>query len=744
MADDHFISDYNDLHTRQSTFTAGKQTMVTAGIAILLATGLIAAKLSQRIHMPSVTGYIIAGLLLGPSGFNLISEHSIGNSLDHFTRIALVLIAFGIGEHIELKKLKEHARSLLFVGFFETSCAFLLVAGSVFVLITYTSLGMEGWQFRENLALSILLGAVSVATAPAATLLVVRELNAKGPLTSSLLAIVAIDNGLAIAIFGLAISLSHQIIGQSGAPLYMAVGSGLLEIVMSLMLGWLAGFCLEVVLGKLDKEGEMLTAGLAILLLCSELAVYLNLSPLLVGMVAGFTLVNKAERDVRVFRILNNFEPPIYVLFFTLAGTHLNITTLGSAGLIGLAYFLARIVGKVIGVQIGAQLGRAPDVVRKYLGLSLVPQAGVAIGLIFIISADPSLAVYSSIITPVVLTGVFLSELVGPLAAKFAVISAREAMPLEGNGKEEPRCEGMTEKECEQFMRSEAGVKILPWTWQKLQPPENPESVVVFGATRRHTVNGIARIATIFAHYFNASPMAVLVRAPDKTTPSGHLFQTERKEVETIGYNLLTEIVPDSSIASGLVAAVEYNDARAVVLSYPLHDEASDFSNILETVASNVSCPVIVVQFYGVLHTEKILVPITDMDDLVEVYPVVAALDTVGEHQIQLLCLLSSGADENDLELHSENIQKWLRQQPDRIKLSVKSVATDSRVSSIKEEAEEHDIVVMGAIRTRGVRKFFFGSLADSLAKSLKKPLIVVYDAKKSSESDPQEVLLPS
>lgn len=712
--------------------------MVTAGIAILLATGLIAAKLSQRIHMPSVTGYIIAGLLLGPSGFDLISEGSIGNSLDHFTRIALMLIAFGIGEHIELKKLKEHARSLLFIGFFETTGAFLLVTSTVFMLITYTGLGIESWLLRENLALAILLGAVSVATAPAATLLVVRELNAKGPLTSSLLAIVAIDNGLAIAIFGLAISLTHQIIGQDGTPILMAIGNGFLEIFLSLLLGWITGFFLEAVLGKLKKEGEMLTAGLAILLLCSELAVYLNLSPLLAGMVAGFTLVNKAERDVRVFRVLNNFEPPIYVLFFTLAGTHLDIKTLGSAGLIGLAYFLARVVGKVVGVQVGAQLGKAPEVIRKYLGLSLVPQAGVAIGLIFLISADQSLAVYSSIITPVVLTGVFLSELFGPLAAKFAVISANEAMRPKSNGYDEPRCEGLTEKECDQFMRSEAGVKILPWTWQKLTPPDKPESVVVFGATRRHTVNGIARVATIFAHYFNALPMAVFVRPPYTVTAENH-FQIEREEVESMGYKLLTEVVPDINIASGLVAAVEYNDAKAVVLSYPLHDEASDFSSILETVASNVSCPVIVVQFYGVLHTEKILVPITDMEDLVEVYPVVAALDTVGEHHIQLLYLLSSEADQSDLERQTEEIKTWLKTQPSQVKLSVKSVATDSRVDSIKEESEEHDIVVMGAIRAHGVRKFFFGSLTDSLAKSLKKPLIVVYDAKKNQSPYPHE-----
>lgn len=709
--------------------------MITTGIAILLAAGLIAAKLAQRAHMPSVTGYIIAGLLLGPTGFNLISEHSIGNSLDHFTHIALMLIAFGIGEHIELKNLKKHARSVLFIAICETSGAFILVTAAIFGLITFTGLHIDGWQLQENLALSILLGAVSVATAPAATLLVIRELKAKGPLTSTLMATVAIDCGLAIIIFGFAISLTHQIIGQTGTPAFMAIGNVLLEIILSLTLGWITGFCLEMVLRKLKKDAEMLTAGLAILLLCSELAIYLNLSSLLAGMVAGFTLVNKAERDVRVFRVLNSFEPPIYVLFFTLAGAHLDIKTLGSAGLISIVYFLARIVGKIIGVQLGARLSNTPIIVRKYLGFALVPQAGVAIGLIFLISGDKSLAIYSSIVTPVVLAGVFLSELIGPLSAKFAVIRAQEAMTLVHDTNGEPRCDGLTEKECNQFMKSEAGVKILPWTWQKLSPSATPENVVVFGATRRQTVHGIARIATIFAHYFNAQPMAVLVRSPSEPRPTDSHFQIERREVETMGYKLLTEVVPDRTIASGLVAAVEYNGAKAVVLSYPLHDETSDFPKILEIVAENVSCPVIVVQFYGVLHTEKILVPITDMDDLAEVYPVVAALDNIGEHHIQLLCLINSATGTNEIAEHTEKIQAWLKKQPDQLTLSVKSVPTDSRVECIQQEAEEHDIVVMGAIRARGVRKFFFGSLVDSLAKELKKPLIVVYDAQKINSS---------
>ncbi len=705
--------------------------MVTFGLAVLLASGLVAAKIAQRLHLPSVSGYILAGLLLGPTGFAIITEQSVGHGLDHFTHIALMLIAFGIGEHIEIKKIKAYAGSVFWTGLLEALGAFALVSLAVFAVVTTTGFHGEGWLFKERLVLSCLLGAVSVATAPAATLLVVRELKAKGPLTSSLMAVVAVDNGLAIMLFGLSVSLSHQIIGQSDVPLFVAIGHGFFEIFLSLVLGCITGFVLELVLRRMKNEDEMLTAGLATLLLCSESAIFLHLSPLLAGMTAGFTLVNKAERDVRVFRALNSFEPPIYVLFFTLAGSHLDMTTIGSAGVIGIVYFFARIFGKWLGVQLGARIGRAAYIVRKYIGLALFPQAGVAIGLIFLVSADPILTVYSAIITPVVLTGVFLSELLGPVALRHAIVRAGEALTLEKTAEGNLACASMSEKECDQFMRSEAGVKILPWTWDKLIPAEAPQDVVVFGATRRHTVNGIARIATIFAHHYRAAPMAVFVQPPG-TPPPSHNFEKERSEVATMGYDLLTEIVPEPSIPAGLVSAVEYNNAKAVVLSYPLHDKSSAFPEVLETVATHVACPVIVVQFYGVLHTERILVPITDMADLAEVYPVVTALGKVGEHQITLLCLQASDLCQEAIDGKTEQIYSWLDRRPQQLVITVKAIPTDARVKTIQEEAENYDIVVMGAIRAKGVRKFFFGSLADALSRELRKPLIVVYDAQKS------------
>lgn len=699
--------------------------MITLYIAILLAVGLLAAKVCQRCHLPSVSGYILAGLLLGPSGFGWITQESLGGSLDHFTHIALMLIAFGVGEHIELKKLRVHARSVLWIGVCEALGAFVLVSLTVFLIVPLAGFQAEGWKSQEYLVLAILLGAVAASGSPAVSLLVVRELKASGTLTASLLAVVAIDSGLALMIIGLAVSLVHSILEQAGESLFLVAGSGLLEIGLSLFLGVATGLCLDLAAKKLKNKGETLIGGLALLLLCSELARFLELSPLLAGMAAGFSLVNRAERDVRIFRALNSFEPPIYVLFFTLVGTRFDMKVLGTAGLIGVVYFLARICGKILGVFVGGRLGQAPLLVQRSMGVALAPQAGVAIGLIFFLTGDSTLAAYSAITTPVGLTGVFLSQLIGSFCVRSVLTRSGEAHGMVRKQMPE-MCDGLSAKACDLHLKSAHGVRIIPWVWAKLGPHDPVQGVVVFGAAHHQIVAGLARFATIFAHYCHALPMAVRVQGPGQEIPP-MLFQAEQEEVASMGYPLTTEVVPDVSVASGLVAAVEYNMAHAVFLGYPLEGESSRFRDVLEVVAGNVRCPVVVVRFFGDLHSERILVPVVDLDELEIVYPLVVALNAIGEHRLELLYLLQSGEPEKRMAAKKQAVRAWLAARDERLDIAVKVVATDARVQTIQDEAEKYDLVVMGASRSRGLKKFFFGSLADAVAHSLQKNLLIVY-----------------
>jgi Kef-type K+ transport system membrane component KefB len=345
---------------------------ITLVLALMLGAGFAAAKLGQLFRLPSVTGYIVAGLLLGPSGVGLITGEMIDERLAHFTQIALMLITFGIGEHLEIKRLRQRVKRLGTIGGAEAACSFLFVAGATYGAARL-SLG-NGWETGNFLILAILMGAVAVATAPASTLHVMREIKAAGPLTSTLLAVVAVNNGLAITLFGLAVSAAHHWTGFGQGTIFQAILASGTDIFFSLLLGVAAGLLIDFAVKRLRRRGEMLTIGLALLLLAGETARLLDLSPLLTGMAAGFTLVNRDIRDVRLFRQLNAFEPPIYVLFFTLAGAHLDLSALRVAGWLGLVYFLARAAGKIFGADLGARIAGASKGIRDNLGLA--PAAG--------------------------------------------------------------------------------------------------------------------------------------------------------------------------------------------------------------------------------------------------------------------------------------------------------------------------------------------------------------------------------
>ncbi len=164
-----------------------------------------------------------------------------------------------------------------------------------------------------------------------------------------------------------------------------------------------------------------------------------------------------------------------------------------------------------------------------------------------------------------------------------------------------------------------------------------------------------------------------------------------------------------------------------VVLGYPLHGVDTNYKEILESVASNVSCPVVVVRFLGQLHTERILIPVVSLDGIKEVYPIVAALDCIGEHQVQLLYLLHSGEADTVLKAKEEEIYRWLGKQEQQVNLSVKLSVTDARVKAIVEESEEYDLVVIGATRPKAITKFFFGSLAESVLHKVQRSMLIVY-----------------
>ena len=698
---------------------------VTFGIAILLGTGLLFAKLVQMVRLPSVTGFILAGLVLGPSCFGLLTSETVGHQLDHFTQIALMLIAFGIGEHIELRRLGGVAKDVGYISVAQAVAAFVLVCGGTLMTAMVVS-GPEG-VFRDQLILALLLGAVAVATAPAAILHVVRELDARGPLTATLMAVVAVDDGLAIMIFGMSVAAAHQLAGQSDGITLGAIMASLYEIGFSIVIGVVTGLLIDFTLHKMHRQGEMLTAGLALLLICGETTRMLHLSPLLAGMMAGFLIINRAERDVRLFRALNAFEPPIYVLFFTLAGVHLDVAALKTAGWVGLAYFITRILGKYFGTLLGGILSGAPPVVRNYLGLALIPQAGVAIGLVFIISSDPQISSWSTIITPIVLAGVVLSELIGPLLVRYTLEKGNE---VEG-GQRRIDTKGAPARVGDFLLKSPEGVRLAPWEWEPMLPATSSTGLVVFGAYHVATTRSLARIAVILSHYYHALPMCV--RVLDKAERGTHtsqeleaMFLPEKDEAESLGYPLQTEVLYDSP-ASGLAAAIEYNDARAVVLGYPLGRNPLAFQKVLDRVAANVLCPVIAVRFVGTLSCKRLLVPFLFPQELDELLPICEAIATAGHPRITFLQILHADCSREEILACEKQLEEWQEIYLVDTSTRVRVEAADSRLQTILEAAHYHDLIVMTAARRHKINRMFFGSLANSVVHNCHNPVLVVY-----------------
>lgn len=702
---------------------------VTLALAVLLGVGFICAKLAQRFKLPSVTGYICAGLLLGPSGLALITPHSLGNRLDHFTQIALMLVAFGVGEHLELKRLRKNLPVVGVIAFCEGLSAFAMVAGGVFAAALAVSAGPEGWSLIDYGALALLVGAIAAATAPASTIQVLREMKACGSLSSTLMQVVAIDNGLAIMLFGAVVALVQHMIGATEATMLGAMMQGALEIVVSIAMGVTAGLLIDFVAHRLESRGEILTIGLALLLLCGELARYFGFSALLTGVAAGFTIVNRDHRDVRFFRALNAFEAPIFVLFFTLAGAHLDLGSLAMAGFLGLVYFAMRLAGKYTGVRLSIRAFSFRGCPAPDFGLALLPQADLAIGLLFLVKSNAALTSYMPLITPIILAGVLLAELSGP-------VSVRRVLERAGEGGKTEKPEARYGEPC--AMASGSGlVRLVPWIWERLTPPPEPHGLVLFGASHPATVAAIARITTIAAHHYQARPCAVRVITPDlgryyetiKADATG-LFAVEKAEVKALGYELDTEIVKAESVAHGLLHLAATREVRAIVLGAPVDESSQAFERVIELVASEAPCEVIVVRFAGVLHTECILVPVVGMAELETLKDILAALAAVGRHRITLFRLLPAEASREDISKAEKKLAGWASQAGFAALAHCRVAATEDRLETIVQEAGRHDLLIMAASQTSGLRRLIFGSLAEKASQRCNRPMLMVHGPK--------------
>ncbi len=380
-------------------------------IAIVLVVGIIGGRVARLVKLPNVSGYLVFGLLLGPSFFNFISPADV-QSFNIINELALAAIAFSIGNEFVLKEMKKIGKSIFIITLMEVIGAVLLVFCILFFV------------FRQPFAFSIVIASMSAATAPAATLLVMKQYNAKGPLTRTILPVVALDDVFGIVVFGIALSVAKIVTYKQQLSVASMIFGPLIEIAGSVGIGFVLGLLLSWLSQKASGRDELQAVALAAIGVATGISLLLNMSPLLTCIVMGTVLVNIQQNSVRVFDSVNSFAAPIYILFFTLAGASLDLSILKTVGLMGIAYVLARGLGKIAGAWAGAAMVKAEPAVRKYLGLGLLPQGGISIGLMVLVRQQ--LPDYAVAINTIIMFSVLIYETSGPIFAKIALKKAGE------------------------------------------------------------------------------------------------------------------------------------------------------------------------------------------------------------------------------------------------------------------------------------------------------------------------------
>ncbi len=388
------------------------------GIVVLL--GTFGARLFQRLHIPQVVGYIVVGILLGDVS-GLIGTELI-ETLRPFTLFALGIIGFMIGGELRGDVFKKYGKQFFIILFSQGIGAFVLVA---------IGTSAVAWFILDDIyisiAVGIVLGAIASATAPAATVNVLWEYKTRGPLTAAVLAVVALDDALALLLYRGAATAAQALTGTGHDSVLTSILVLLAEIIGAVLLGFLAGVLLYFILKFVRDDDKVLAFSLAGLLIVVGVAIIFDIGPILPAMTLGITTANLAPRQSKnIFELIKKFSPPVYVSFFVLAGAHMEFGRVSSGLVIMIVvYILLRAIGKIVGAWWGGKYSDAPEVVQKYLGICLLPQAGVAIGLA-ILAGQQFNAEFGKIIIMVVMIGTFIMEVLGPMLVKVGVTKAGE------------------------------------------------------------------------------------------------------------------------------------------------------------------------------------------------------------------------------------------------------------------------------------------------------------------------------
>lgn len=407
------LIELRDLLSAHVLFTLG--TMLLCGYAF--------GRICGKLRLPEITGFIIAGIIVSPAALGLIPHH-LTPSLGVVTEVALGLIALTIGSEFSWAKLRRLGKEIVII------VAVQLVL--VFVVVT-TAMVVVGLA----LPYALLLGSIATASSPAVIVAVVQNLRAYGRFIDYLYGVVALLDAGTVILFGISFSLASGMLGlnPAGSSSTDLLFIALSEVVLSLLGGAVIGCILHWSLRNRRRTSELVLITLGVVFAGTAVSIVFHLSPLLVNMTAGAVLINLTPRHHRVFRSLEPLTPPLYALFFVLAGAELRLGILMQPNilLLGGTYVVFRNLAKTVGTQLGATISKTPEPIRSNLGLTMFPQAGVALGLVLMIQAPPVAELmtieqrsFVEILVNIVLLSVFVNQLFGPPLAKRAVIRGNE------------------------------------------------------------------------------------------------------------------------------------------------------------------------------------------------------------------------------------------------------------------------------------------------------------------------------
>ena len=384
--------------------TAG--TLITLGVLLLL--GLMTDAIGRRTRLPRVTLLLIFGFAIGPSGWDFISP-SDGKWFSIVADIALIMIGFLLGEKLTLSSLRKHGKLVLWLSIAE------VVGTALVVLVGLLFIGVQ-------IDIALILAGIATATAPAATTDVVHEARADGVFTRTLLGIVAVDDAWGLIVFSLILTATEALGGQGDtiAPLL----TGAWELGGALLLGICLGIPMAYLTGRIKPGEPTLVEALGLVFLCGGIAIWLEVSFLLASMALGCVVANLARHHMRPFHAIEGIEWPFMILFFILSGASLHIEALYRIGLVGAGYMVFRIIGRLVGAWAGGAISHAGPSMRRWMGMALLPQAGVALGMALVAThRRPDLA---DMIFSVVIASTVLFEVIGPVVTRTALVHMGE------------------------------------------------------------------------------------------------------------------------------------------------------------------------------------------------------------------------------------------------------------------------------------------------------------------------------